>query len=77
VVAADLLAASFSDGSISKDKTRKIQGAVVRLREVAGLKVLRDRDLVAGESLFGIGGKKLSWKDSWCSEYTWQAAAVE
>jgi hypothetical protein len=62
LVAADLLAASFSDSSIST-KTRKMQGAVVRLREaVAGLKSVARQGLGEETSggLFGIGGKKLS-----------------
>jgi hypothetical protein len=62
LVAADLLAASFSDSSISA-KTRKMQGAVARLREaVNGLKSVARQGLGEETSggLFGIGGKKLS-----------------
>jgi hypothetical protein len=61
LVAADLFAASFSDRSIST-KTKKMQGAVVRLREaVVGLQTVARQGL--GEEvggIFGMGGKKLS-----------------
>jgi hypothetical protein len=61
LVAADLLAASFSDNSISP-KTKKMQDAVVRLREaVKGLQTTARQGL--GEEtggLFGMGAKKLS-----------------
>jgi hypothetical protein len=62
LVAADLFAAAFSDRSISP-KTKKMQDAVVRLREaVKGLQTTARQGLGEETSggLFGMGAKKLS-----------------
>jgi hypothetical protein len=62
LVAADLFAGAFSDGSISP-KTRKMQGAVEKLRyAVKGLQTTARQGLGEETSggLFGIGAKKLS-----------------
>jgi hypothetical protein len=62
LVAADLFAGAFSDNSVST-KTRKMQGAVERLRDaVQGLQTVARQGLGEQTSggLFGMGGKKLS-----------------
>jgi hypothetical protein len=62
LVAADLFAAAFSDSAVS-NKTRKMQGAVERLRDaVQGLQTVARQGLGEETSggLFGMGGKKLS-----------------
>jgi hypothetical protein len=57
LVAADLLPHPFSDQSI---RPRKCRGAVVRLRRLAGLlKLLRDRDLARGASLWAGRKRRL------------------